>query len=129
MRNLGILALLLILFLVFLGGVAWYGIRASIQAIPIGFGNEKASPNERYVASTTSYYQDSSRGRKSWYIFQVRDKYSDVPRKSITIYPPAGTEASNFRAPGTDIVWTPDSHAVSFIANGNTIYSFTLLDK
>ena len=109
MRNL-LIAILVVLVLV---GCIYRFLQ--IFPYPIGTGDEGKSPDSRFVASVTQYYDENFWGvSRSWVEFEIRRVGSNASvRKLITDSIPGAVFGSRT---DTDVVfWSPDSKEVNFV--------------
>jgi hypothetical protein len=86
-----------------------------ILPYPVGTGESKKSPDERFEASVTDYYDETFLGySRRWYKFEVRGRGKVW---GWTGDPVPGAVFGS-RTPGTVIHWSPDSASVRFVFPG-----------
>ena len=92
--------------------VCFAGRRAlHVAAYPIGTGDSAKSPNGRYEAFVTDWYDESFFGRsRHWFEFEVR---GGSPQKLVTDPIPGPYFGS--RSTNTVIFWADDSSVVRFV--------------
>jgi hypothetical protein len=86
-----------------------------ILPYPVGTSESKKSPDERFKASVTDYYDETFLGySRRWYEFEVHGNGG----VRLWISDPVPGAMFGSRTPGTVIHWSPDSGSVRFVFPG-----------